>query len=120
MTSTQHLRIKFDGLTLAEANKAAAELQQMVADAVARAGEEVGSSLERDGTGTQDFGATLVLVVGTPAAVAVVRAVHAYIAKRGNRVVIETADGARVVATGDAAANIDVARTVEAMRSGSR
>ncbi|MFG2044789.1 hypothetical protein [Dactylosporangium sp. NPDC048998] len=117
MTSDERIRIKFDGLTLAEANQAAAELQEMVVDAADRAGEEVGSSVERHRTDTQDFGATLVLVLGTPAAVAVVRAIHAYIAKRGSRVVIETADGARVVATGDAAANIDVARTVEAMRA---
>ena len=110
------LRVRFDGLTAAEANRAARELQDLIARA---AGGAVSADLQRERTDTQDFGTSLLLLFGTPAAVMAMRAVHAYIAKRGSRVVIETAEG-RVVATGDAATNIDVAGTVAAMRAQQR
>lgn len=107
------LRVKFAGLSVAEANQAALELQELIDG---EAGDAVTTNMERERTDTQDFGTTLVLLLGTPAAAMAMRAVHTYIAKRGNRVVIETTEG-RVVATGDAAANIDVAGTVAAMRT---
>lgn len=103
--------VRFDGLTTAAANQAAIELQEKI--------REVGgvqADIAKERSDTQDFGATIVLILGTKAAVEVARAIHAYIAKRGDRVVIETADG-RVVATGSAAGNINVSKTVTAMRS---
>ena len=54
------------------------------------------------------------MIFGTPVAVAIAKGVHDWIAKNGNRVTIKTADGT-VIATGDAARNIDVGQTVEAL-----
>ena len=65
----------------------------------------------------QDFGTTLAIVLGTPAAIAICKGIAAYIAKRGDRVVIETPQG-HVIASGDASTNIDVARVVEALTGG--
>ncbi|MBC7908037.1 MAG: hypothetical protein H7Y60_15015 [Rhodospirillaceae bacterium] len=62
----------------------------------------------------QDLGATLALVLGTPACLAVAKGLHDFIAKRGNKVEILTERG-RVIAVGDASKNIDVAATVAAL-----
>ena len=70
----------------------------------------------RESNQTQDFGATLAVILGTPAAIALAKGVHQFIAKRGSRVVIETEAG-KVIATGDAASNIDVAATIEKLRA---
>jgi hypothetical protein len=105
--------VRFEGLSVAEANRAAAELR----NAIERAGgNEVETSIRKETQETQDFGATLVLILGTEAAIIVAKAIHSYVAKRGDKVVIET-EGGKVLATGAAAANIDVAATAEAMRA---
>lgn len=72
--------------------------------------------IAKDRDDTQDLGATLVLIFGTKAALTLAKAVYAYVAKRGDRVLIETGDG-KVLATGSGAANIDVSKTVAALRS---
>lgn len=109
MTTTY---IHFEGLSVADANRAAAELRSMLD----RAGDGVQVQITKDRDDTQDLGATLVLVLGTKAALTVAKVIYAYVAKRGDRVVIETTDG-KVLATGSGAANIDVSKTVEALRS---
>ena len=110
---TTAFRVRFEEMTPAQANRAAAELRSLIEDA---GGREVDARVVKDRDDTQDFGATLVLVLGTPAVITVAKAIYAYIAKRGDRVVIET-DNGKVLATGAGAANIDVDRTVAAMRS---
>jgi len=107
------LHVRFEGLSPADANLAAAELR----DAIERSGDDrISTTIQKESEETQDFGATLVLILGTPAALTLAKAIYAYIAKRGDRVVIETPQG-KVVATGAGAANIDVAATTEAIQS---
>ena len=110
MEPTGSFKIRFEDLTAADANRAAAELQSMIEDF------GIDAALVKDRADTQDFGATLVLVLGTEAAVVLAKAIYRYVAKRGDKVVIETAEG-KVLATGAAAANIDIAQTVSALRA---
>jgi arginine/lysine/ornithine decarboxylase len=110
MEPTGSFKIRFEDLTAADANRAAAELQSMIEDS------GIDAELVKDRADTQDFGATLVLVLGTEAAVVLAKAIYRYVAKRGDKVVIETAEG-KVLATGAAAANIDIAQTVSALRA---
>src|SRR5262245_60524709 len=106
-------RIRFEGLNKAKANQAAVELRQLLRSA-AGPGESI--EIHKEDEQTQDFGSTLILVLGTPVAIAIAKGIRDYIAKSGSRVVIETADG-KIIATGDAAANIDVAETAKALGS---
>jgi hypothetical protein len=77
-------------------------------------GSQVSIDQIKENEETQDFGGTLAVVLGTPFALALAKGVADFIAKQGCRLVLETPDG-RVIATGDAAANIDVASTVAAL-----
>jgi hypothetical protein len=108
----QQLRVRFDGLTSAAANQAALELADVLRASV---GPDGSVEIAKTDNRTQDMGATLVLLLGTPAAIAIAKGIHDYISKRGSRVVIETPEGS-VIATGDAAKNIDIAKTAEAIR----
>jgi len=63
--------ITFDDISAAEANRYAEELRQALLDAA----PDVEVHRRRDDPRTQDFGATLVLVLGTPAAGAIVTAI---------------------------------------------
>ncbi|WP_394613596.1 hypothetical protein JNUCC0626_27160 [Lentzea sp. JNUCC 0626] len=110
---TAAVRVEFEGLTAAEGNRAAAELQAAI-EQVVRGRAEVSVVKEREDT--QDFGATLLLVLGTEVAIIVAKAIYTYVAKRGDSVVIKT-NGGEVIARGSAASNIDVAKTAEALRS---
>jgi hypothetical protein len=105
--------VRFEGMSYADANRAAAELQSMIQRS---AQPGITADVIKDREDTQDFGATLLLVLGTEAVITLSKAIYNYVSKRGDKVVIETADG-RVLATGSGAANIDVADTVTAMRT---
>ena len=106
-------RVHFEGLSVADANRAASELQGMIERA---GGRQVETRISKERQDTQDFGATLILILGTEAAIEIAKAISSYIAKRGDKVVIET-EGGKVLATGAGAANIDVAQTVTALRA---
>lgn len=110
---TTAVRVEFEGLTSAEGNRAAAELRSAIEEAV---GEHAEVSVVKEREDTQDFGATLLLILGTEAAITIAKAIYAYVAKRGDSVVIKTNDG-EVIARGTGAVNIDVAKTAEALRS---
>ncbi len=110
-TDERVLMIRFDGMSTADGNRAAAELRKQLRN---KMGAQVSIDQVKENQETQDFGATLAVVLGTPFAVALAKGVADYIAKRGCRVVLET-PGGRIIATGDAAANIDVASTVAAL-----
>ena len=105
------LLIRFDNMSPADANRAAAELRKQLR---AKIGSEVAIDQVRENEEAQDFGGTLAVVLGTPFALALAKGIRDYIAKRGCSVVLETPQG-RVIATGDAAANIDVASTAAAL-----
>ncbi len=110
-TDERVLLIRFDNMSTADANRAADELRRQLRGAM---GSEVSIDRVKENQETQDFGGTLAIVLGTPFALALAKGVRDYIAKRGCRVVLETPEG-RVIATGDAAANIDVASTAAAL-----
>ena len=110
-TDERVLLIRFDDMTTADANRAAAELRKQLRSTL---GTRVSIDQIKENQETQDFGGTLAVVLGTPFALALAKGIRDYIARRGCRVVLETPEG-RVIATGDAAANIDVASTVAAL-----
>lgn len=105
--------VEFPELDLASANRAAAQLHDDIKDT---AKDLVHIDRTRPNSETQDFGSTLVIVLGTPAVVILARAIYNYCAKWGDRVVIRTANG-EVIVTGSATANIDVAAAVAALQS---
>jgi hypothetical protein len=106
------VRIRIEADALAQANRGAAELRSTLE----KAGDEIQIQTIKERHDTQDLGATLILVLGTKAAFTLAKAIHSYIAKRGDRVVIETNDG-KILASGSGATNIDVSKTVAALRS---
>ncbi|MBO0789549.1 MAG: hypothetical protein J2P36_01175 [Ktedonobacteraceae bacterium] len=81
--------ITFDTADAADANRHAEELRQALLDA----SPDVEVYRRRDDPDTQDFGSTLVLLLGTPAAVAVAKAVGDFLALRRGTIIIETKDG---------------------------
>ena len=70
--------ITFDDASAAEANRYAEELRKALLDA----SPDVEVHRRRDDPRTQDFGATLVLLLGTPAAGAIVTAIGNWLALR--------------------------------------
>jgi hypothetical protein len=100
----------------ARRNIAIQELSQMIEQSLAKhnVAKQVQMKRMKVDKKTQDFGATLVVVLGTPAAFALAKGIHDFISKYGDSVVISTPKGI-VKATGSAAKNIDVAKTVEAL-----
>jgi hypothetical protein len=106
--------VRFDSLSTAEANQAAADLRQAIRRA---GGGEVSVELMKESAETQDFGTVLAVILGTKAAIAVAQGIGDFIAKWGNQIVIETPEG-RMIARGDAANNIDVAQVAAAFKSG--
>jgi F420-0:gamma-glutamyl ligase-like protein len=110
------VRITFDELTRGEANRAAQDLREAI---LQRTGGDVAVSLEREDAESQDAGSTLVLLFGAPAAVAIAQGIRAYLARRTDsrdHITIKTADGTEVVATGEAARQLDAAALVRATR----
>ena len=105
------LLIRFGDMSTADANRAADELRKQLRS---KMGSDVSIDRIKEDQETQDFGGTLAVVLGTPFALALAKGVADYIAKRGCRIVLETPQG-KIIATGDAASNIDVASTVAAL-----
>src|SRR2546421_4252306 len=70
--------ITFDPASAADASRYAEELRQALLDA----SSDVQVHRRRDDPRTQDFGTTLVLLLGTPAAAAVVTAIGNWLALR--------------------------------------
>jgi hypothetical protein len=86
--------ITFDTLSAAEANRYAEELRQVLLDA----SPDVEVQRRRDDPHTQDFGSTLVLLMGTPAAAATVTAIGNWLARRNRAsITIKRADDQIVV-----------------------
>jgi hypothetical protein len=113
----QEIVLRFEGLTSAEAGVEAQGLREMLADA----SPDVDVTLRRERAESMDMGATLVLLLGTPAVIAVAKGIAAFIGKRGNRagsLVVQRvgADGSieRFHFNGDSA---DAAKVAEALRS---
>lgn len=86
--------ITFDTLSAAEANHYAEELRQ----ALLEASPDIEVHRRRDDPHAQDFGSTLVLLLGTPAAAAAVTAISNWLARRNRAsITIKRADEQIVV-----------------------
>jgi hypothetical protein len=99
--------VSFEGPTRADENRAIQELRDELRE---RAGDGVVATIEKLDKDSQDAGATLVLLFGSSAAVAIAQGIRAYLARRGDagdRIMIRTADGFELIATGEAARNLD-------------
>jgi hypothetical protein len=90
MTTEYQLTLSFEGADVAEANRFASELAERLRDADA----PIDVRQTRADPKAQDFGATLVLVLGTPAVIALARGVSAWLAMRPNaKVTLKGRDG---------------------------
>jgi hypothetical protein len=86
--------VTFEGASPAYAQRYAEELQNALLDAA----PDITVQRRRANPLTQDFGATLILILGTPAVVAVVKAVRDWLTLRNHASLTwKTADGELVV-----------------------
>ncbi len=85
--------IKFKNVSDAEAAQYAEELRDFLLDATA----DVEAKKRRDDPYTQDLGTTLVLVLGTPAAVAVAEAIGNWLALRRGTITIKRGENGEVL-----------------------
>lgn len=94
--STQAFMLKFDDVDLSEANRYAEDLRRALIEA------EPALSVERVRTDmtTQDFGATLVLVLGAPAVVAAVKAIKDWLVRNNQASVSVWTPEGTVIASG--------------------
>jgi hypothetical protein len=82
--------INFDGISDAEANLYAEELRDLLLDA----SSDVEVDRKRDDPSTQDFGATLAFVFGTPAVAVIAKALGDWLTlRRRAGITIKTANG---------------------------
>lgn len=76
--SEQTYLLSFTGVSEAEANRYAEELREVLLDA----STEIAVQRQRENPLAQDFGASLVLILGAPAVVAAVKAIGNWLQKR--------------------------------------
>jgi len=96
MEPKNEFTISFEGLDGAQGGVAAQSLK----DAIAELGEQdLSVTTKKERQGTQDFGATLVLVFGTPVAISLARGIAAWIRRRADMttVVIRDKNGKEVL-----------------------
>ncbi|THU40765.1 hypothetical protein FAM09_01230 [Niastella caeni] len=90
----ESLYLHFD-TPLADANKLAEDLQSYLANT-----QQITLARIKDNDNAQDFGATLVLVLGTPAILAIAKGIQTWLSKRNNiTITIKNSQG-EVVASG--------------------
>jgi hypothetical protein len=86
----QKVVVKFENCSVADANRWAEDLRRDLLDGV----PDMQVDRQRDNPAAQDFGATLVLVLGTPAIVMLAKALKAWLARNNAASIrLETADG---------------------------
>lgn len=85
----QSYRITFHDVSLADANRYADELQEVLLDA----SPDVRVERKRENASAQDFGATVVLILGTPAVIAIARAISNWLALHRGTIHIEKENG---------------------------
>jgi hypothetical protein len=89
MEGKNELTISFEGLDGAEGNLAA----QSLMDAISDLGEpELSVTTKKEREGTQDFGATLVLVFGTPVAISLARGIASWMRRRADMTTVVIRD----------------------------
>ena len=107
MNDTQTIKIRFEDVSLDEASQKAAALRMDLLDI----SPDVKINIEKDDPTNQDFGATLVLILGTPAVIMIARGIANYLSRDRGKISIE-ANG-KVVAEG--ISGDDAARIAEAI-----
>ena len=86
--------VTFEGVSPSDANRYAEELRNVLLDTTA----DIAVQRKRESPQTQDFGSTLILILGTPAVGAVVTAVSNWLQLRKNASLTwKTADGEMIV-----------------------
>lgn len=108
--------VRLEGVSAAEAGLGAQKLREVVLDA----SPDVEASIHKERSDSMDMGASLLLLLGTPAIIAVAKGLAGYIKQRGARggdLVIERrhADGSTetVRFTGE---SVDASKIAEALR----
>jgi membrane-associated two-gene conflict system component 1 (EACC1) len=103
-------QIKFVGMTPAEADTAAADLADFLKNEVTDR-QQLQVDRQRTKAGSQDFGATLVLILGTAAATAVAKGIRAWLtAHTGTTIEITDPTGAIVARNIDAKNAAEIAK----------
>ena len=85
--------IQFENVSDAEANRYAAELRDFLLDAT----PDIEVDRKRNDPHTQDFGATLLLLVGTPAAAAAAKAIGNWLALRRGTITIKRGEDGEIL-----------------------
>jgi hypothetical protein len=89
----QSFLIRFDGISMSEANVMAESLR----DELLNADPEIRAETRRDSTDTMDFGGTLILILGTPAVTMAARAILKWAARNNAASIrLERPDGSLV------------------------
>ena len=99
--------ITFPGASTADANRYAAEL----ASALREVDQDLKAEQHRDREDTQDFGATLIVILGTASVTAIAKGVAAWLARHSGARIQINADGSVIASNLDSA---DAARIAEA------
>jgi hypothetical protein len=90
MVDQQSYSITFDDVSPADANRYADELRELLLDV----SPDVSVERKRDNPLTQDFGATVVLIFGTPAVAVIAKALGNWLTlRRRAGITIKTANG---------------------------
>lgn len=109
MADTSTYKVQFANVSKAEADAYAADLADYLRSTVPQ--QDLKVDRERTSATSQDFGATLVLVLGTAAVTAVAKGVQAWLkAHTGTSIDITTPDGVIVVKNADAKSAAEIAK----------
>jgi len=92
--SEQTYLLSFEGVSAAEANQYAEELREALLDATTG----IAVQRQRENPLTQDLGASLVLIMGTPALVAAVNAIGNWLQKRHSATLTIVTEEKKIVA----------------------
>ncbi len=106
----QTIAIRFPELELSDAGRAARNLREQILDDA----PGVDADVRKDDSSTMDFGATLILVLGTPAVVALAQGIAKWMMRERTVLEIES-DGKTVKIHAEGTLNENVARIVEAL-----
>ncbi len=113
----QQYVISFDNLSPAEAAQYAGELRDRLLDT----SPNVSVEFERDAQNTMDFGATLILMLGTPAVIAVADGIRRWLSSRPTaQISVKTRHGEVLITglTSADAAKVGPDKIVEALQLG--
>lgn len=110
MSQQHEIKIRFPELNLSEAGKAARALRETIEDE----SPDLDLSVEKDDPTNMDFGATLAVVIGTPAVLALARGIALWLARKRSTLEFEI-DGDRVTFRAEGSLDENTARIVEAL-----